>query len=165
MKPQRLIAALALGTALALPLVPIAVAQQPAPAPAAEREPMSPEAEQRLRKLSEELRCLVCQNQTLADSNADLAVDLRRQVETMVAAGKSDAQIKDYLVERYGDFVLYRPPFQWNTLLLWGGPFALLLVGAIAWIRVQRRSGRAAGTAAGTLSAEERERARKLLDD
>ena len=91
MKPQRLIAALALGTALALSLVPIAVAQQPAPAPAAEREPMSPEAEQRLRKLSEELRCLVCQNQTLADSNADLAVDLRRQVETMVAAGKSDA--------------------------------------------------------------------------
>ena len=91
-----------------------------------------PVAEKRLQGLSEELRCLVCQNQTLADSDADLAVDLRRQVESLVAEGRSDQQIKDYLVERYGDFVLYRPPVQRNTLALWIGPFALLGVGFAA---------------------------------
>jgi cytochrome c-type biogenesis protein CcmH len=129
--------------------------------------------DQRLKKLSEELRCLVCQNQTLADSNADLAVDLRRQVEEQISQGKSDSEIKSYLVERYGDFVLYRPPVQGNTFLLWFGPFALLLVGGVVWLVVQRRSGQAAArtvaaapTAAPAAPAQsdaERERARKLL--
>jgi cytochrome c-type biogenesis protein CcmH len=119
--------------------------------------------EERLRKLSSELRCLVCQNQTLADSNAELAVDLRRQVEGLMGEGKSDDQIKAYLVDRYGDFVLYRPPVQGNTMLLWFGPFALLLIGAVAWLLVQRRSRQR--RAAGQASAEsDRERMRKLLE-
>ena len=96
--------------------------------------------EQRLKALSEELRCLVCQNQTLADSNADLAIDLRNQVKALIDQGKSDAHIKEYLVARYGDFVLYKPPVQRNTWLLWFGPFAMLLLGGLIWRRVQRRS-------------------------
>ncbi|HWS74449.1 MAG TPA: cytochrome c-type biogenesis protein [Quisquiliibacterium sp.] len=151
-----------LGALLAGP----AAAQAPAPgAPAPSiREQLSPEAELRLRKLEEELRCLVCQNQTLADSDADLAVDLRRQVEKMVAEGRSDGEIKDYLVERYGDFVLYRPPVQRNTLALWLGPFVLLAVGFGAWFAVQRRSRKV--TALKPESApEDRERARRLLGD
>ena len=133
-------------------------------APASIREQLSRDEELRLRKLEGELRCLVCQNQTLADSDADLAVDLRRQVESLVAEGRSDQQIKDYLVERYGDFVLYRPPVQRNTLALWIGPFALLGVGIAAWVLVQWRSRRNAPPAPAAAGAE-RERARKLLDD
>jgi cytochrome c-type biogenesis protein CcmH len=100
----------------------------------------SPEYQARLRALSEELRCLVCQNQSLADSNADLAVDLKREVERLMSDGKTDADIKTFLVQRYGDFVLYKPPVQNNTALLWGGPFALLLAGGVAWRIAQRRS-------------------------
>jgi cytochrome c-type biogenesis protein CcmH len=103
-----------------------------------------PAVERRLKALSEELRCLVCQNQTLADSHADLAIDLRNQVEDQIRAGKSDEEIKAYLVARYGDFVLYRPPVQSNTQLLWFGPFALLALGAGVWWLVSRRSRRAA---------------------
>lgn len=117
----------------------------------------TPEQRARYHRLSEELRCLVCQNQTLADSNADLAADLRRQVETMILAGRSDDEIKHFMVERYGDFVLYRPPMQRNTWLLWLGPFVLLAVGALAWWRIQRR-GRAS-------QARDVERARRLLDE
>ena len=106
--------------------------------------PLDPAAQARLKALSEELRCLVCQNQTLADSNAELAVDLRREVHRMVADGRSDKQIKTYLVERYGDFVLYDPPVQANTIALWFAPFVLLLIGAIIWAAVQRRSRRRA---------------------
>ena len=98
------------------------------------------QAEARLKALAEELRCLVCQNQTLADSNADLAVDLRNQVKAMIDDGKTDAQIKAYLVDRYGDFILYKPPVQANTWLLWFGPFVLLLLGGLIWRRVQRSS-------------------------
>ena len=132
------------------------------------REQLSPEEERRLRALEGELRCLVCQNQTLADSDADLAVDLRRQVESLVAEGRSDQQIKDYLVERYGDFVLYRPPVQRNTLALWIGPFALLGIGVLAWLLVQRRSRRrddVSAPAPAASAAGDRERARRLLDD
>ena len=93
----------------------------------------------RIRQLEEKLRCLVCQNQTLADSNAELAGDLRREVTDQVKAGKSDEQIIEYLVQRYGDFVLYDPPFRTRTLLLWVGPFVLLLVGAGALVLVLRR--------------------------
>ena len=95
---------------------------------------------ERLRALSEELRCLVCQNQSLADSNAELALDLKREVERLMLEGKSDAEIKTFLVQRYGDFVLYKPPVQSNTALLWIGPFALLFGGAALWKILQRRS-------------------------
>jgi cytochrome c-type biogenesis protein CcmH len=96
--------------------------------------------EARLKGLAEELRCLVCQNQTIADSHAPLAVDLRNQIREQVAQGRSDDQIRGYMVERYGDFVLYRPPFKGATLLLWLGPFALLAAGLlIAWRIVRRR--------------------------
>jgi cytochrome c-type biogenesis protein CcmH len=153
------------GAAPAAPGAPDAAAPgQSAGTPASIREQLSREEELRLRKLEGELRCLVCQNQTLADSDADLAVDLRRQVESLVAEGRSDQQIKDYLVERYGDFVLYRPPVQRNTLALWIGPFVLLGAGFAAWILVQRRSRRNAPPAPAEGGAE-RERARRLLDD
>lgn len=98
-----------------------------------------PVAEKRLQALAAELRCLVCQNQTIADSNAELAVDLRREVRTMIQAGQSDQQIIDFMVQRYGDFVLYRPPVKGLTLLLWGGPIALLLLGVFGLIRHLRR--------------------------
>ena len=88
-----------------------------------------PVLEQRVKNLSAELRCLVCQNQSLADSHADLAIDLRNQVREMMQDGKSDEQIREFMVARYGDFVLYDPPVKSSTMLLWVGPFALLLVG------------------------------------
>lgn len=81
--------------------------------------------------ISEQLRCLVCQNQTIADSHADLAVDLRNQVREKIQQGMSDKEIYDYMVQRYGDFVLYRPPLQTTTALLWFGPFLLLIAGLI----------------------------------
>jgi len=102
------------------------------------------EFEGRLKRLEAELRCLVCQNQTLADSNAPLAEDLRREVRALATSGKSDAEIKQYLVARYGDFVLYKPPLQRNTWLLWIGPFGLLLGGGIVWCAILRRRNGAA---------------------
>ena len=90
-----------------------------------------PVIEQRMMALAEELRCLVCQNQTLADSHADLAADLRQEIRELMQKGQSDEQIKRYLVARYGDFVLYRPPLRATTWLLWFGP-AVLLVGGLA---------------------------------
>ena len=99
----------------------------------------NPATEQHIRDLSEKLRCLVCQNQTLADSPADLAQDLRRQLREQVAAGRSDQQILDYMVQRYGDFVLYEPPFKPTTLLLWIGPFALLAAAAFILVSALRR--------------------------
>jgi len=119
----------------------------------------------RLKRLESELRCLVCQNQTLADSNAGLADDLRREVRALALAGKSDDDIKAYLVARYGDFVLYNPPLKPVTWLLWFGPFALLLGGGAIWWGVLRRRLRAAGGGASDAGATRDERARKLLDD
>ena len=111
-----------------------AIAQQRSP------EVPDPLIETRVRALAEELRCLVCQNQTIADSNADLAIDLRNQIRAKIKEGLSDAQIKQYMVDRYGDFVLYRPPVQSNTMLLWLGPFALLVAGlAVLFWQLQRR--------------------------
>jgi cytochrome c-type biogenesis protein CcmH len=101
--------------------------------------PVNPDLDARLKRLEAELRCLVCQNQTLADSNAPLAEDLRREVRELANTGKSDAEIKQYLVSRYGDFVLYKPPLQRNTWLLWTGPFVLLAGGAAIWYAVVRR--------------------------
>lgn len=127
----------------------------------------SPEQRARYHRLAEELRCLVCQNQTLADSNAELAADLRHQVENQILAGRSDDEIKAYLVQRYGDFVLYRPPMKSSTWLLWLGPFALLLSGGLVWWRVQRRSRAAQAADAARAAAEgsDLERARRLLGE
>jgi cytochrome c-type biogenesis protein CcmH len=122
----------------------------------------------RLKRLESELRCLVCQNQTLADSNADLADDLRREVRELALAGKTDAEIKTYLVARYGDFVLYDPPLKPVTSLLWFGPFALLVGGGLVWWLVLRRRARGVevdARAPGTPDKASEARARKLLDD
>ena len=86
-------------------------------------------------QLAEQLRCLVCQNQSIAESNAELAVDLRRQIREQIAQGRSDTEISGYMVDRYGDFVLYRPPIKAITLLLWFGPLLLLLIAGFALIR------------------------------
>jgi cytochrome c-type biogenesis protein CcmH len=116
--------------------------------------------EKRAATLAHELRCLVCQNQTLADSNAPLAVDLRNQIREQLKAGASERQVIDFMVARYGDFVLYRPPFKASTIALWLGPFVLLALGAaILFRRVTRRR-----DPAPALSAAQREHAAKLLE-
>lgn len=120
-----------------------------------------PVVEARLKQLAVELRCLVCQNQTLADSNAPLAEDLRREVREMIAKGMSDQEIIDFLVSRYGDFVLYRPPMKATTSLLWLGPFVLLAGGGITLvIALKRRSQKVAVKA---MTEEEHRRVEKLL--
>ena len=124
----------------------------------------SPALDARLKKLETELRCLVCQNQTLADSNADLASDLRREVRDLALAGKNDAQIRDYLVARYGDFVLYDPPLKRLTWLLWFGPFVLLAGGGLLWWQVLRHRQHASATAP-TVDPAAEARARALLED
>ena len=98
-----------------------------------------PALEARLKTMSQELRCLVCQNSTLADSDAPLAEDLRKEIRGQMRAGKSDEQIVDYLVTRYGDFVRYRPPVNSNTALLWFGPFLLLLIGGFMAFKVLKK--------------------------
>ncbi len=134
------------------------IAQAKAPAD------LSEDAKVRAAGLAAELRCLVCQNQTIADSNAELAVDLRRQIHEQIAAGKSNSQIVDFMVTRYGDFVLYRPPFKATTVLLWIGPGLFAIGGLIVlWrllrarrVRLQREL---------PLSEEQRRQAARLLDD
>ena len=118
-----------------------------------------PKLERRVTDLAHELRCLVCQNQTLADSNAPLAVDLRGQIREQLKAGKSEREVMDFMVQRYGDFVLYRPPFKASTLALWLGPFALLALGAWLLLRRVRTS-----PPQPPLSEAERKRAAKLLE-
>jgi cytochrome c-type biogenesis protein CcmH len=116
--------------------------------------------EHRAAALERELRCLVCQNQSLAESNAPLAMDLRTQIREQLAAGKSEREVVDYLVARYGDFVRYRPPLKANTVLLWAGPFLFLLGGFSLLIRFLRRR----RVPAPQLTSAERERAAKLLE-
>jgi len=98
-----------------------------------------PVLQHRYEAINRELRCLVCQNQTIADSNATLAQDLRREVREMIAAGKTDDEIRDFMIERYGDFVLYRPRMTAQNFLLWSAPALLLLGGAFALVRVVRK--------------------------
>jgi cytochrome c-type biogenesis protein CcmH len=98
-----------------------------------------PVLQHRYEAINRELRCLVCQNQTIADSNATLAQDLRREVREMIAAGKTDAEIREFMIERYGDFVLYRPRMTAQNFLLWAAPALLLIVGAVVVVRVVRR--------------------------
>jgi cytochrome c-type biogenesis protein CcmH len=118
------------------------------------------EVEKRTAALAAELRCLVCQNQTLADSNAPLAVDLRNQIREQLAAGKSEQDVVDFMVARYGDFVLYRPPLKASTIALWAGPFVLLIAGAFLLYRLIARR----RVPEPRLSEAERARAAKLLE-
>lgn len=124
------------------------------------REFDDPEKQALYEELIDELRCLVCQNQNLAASNADLARDLRRQAYEMIDQGAGKDEVVDYMVARYGDFVLYRPPFKPITLLLWLGPFLFLAAGLIVVVVVARRR-----AAAEELSDDERRKARRLLED
>ena len=137
----------------------------PSLAAAEEARPLAdnPQVEARLKTLAIELRCLVCQNQTLADSHAPLAEDLRREVREMIAKGMSDKEIIDFLVQRYGDFVLYRPPWKASTTLLWLGPFLLLIAGATGLVFALRR--RQKKLADVTLSEEEHNRVAQLLSE
>ena len=121
-----------------------------------------PVLEKKVITLSNELRCLVCQNQTIADSNAELAVDLRNQVRKQLSEGKSDREILDYMVQRYGEFVLYRPPLSYKTIFLWAGPFALLLIAM--FILVQQIRLRHKRLASEEFDQTDLSRARKLLD-
>lgn len=139
-----------------------------AAAPAAGREAASdefdPAKNKRLLKISENLRCLVCQNQTIADSNADLAIDLRRQVRDQIAQGRTDEEIIRYMTDRYGDFVLYKPPFKATTALLWLGPAALLVL-VLAWYVVTvRRRRKGGGQKPAPLTDEQRREALRLLN-
>lgn len=137
-------------------------AQTPTP----EMPPMSPELELRLKKLETELRCLVCQNQTLAESPAGLAGDLRREIRMLADQNKSNEEIKEHLRARYGDFVLYRPPVDAKTWLLWFGPFCLLLGGAILlWIMNRRRATSAQQIPVAPLDADILARGKALLKD
>jgi cytochrome c-type biogenesis protein CcmH len=120
-----------------------------------------PALEQRVMRLTAELRCLVCQNQSLADSHADLAIDLKNQVRSQMQAGKSDAEIREFMVTRYGDFVLYRPPLKSTTALLWAGPFVLLAGGGmVLGFYLRRRRERLTES---ELTPEQRARAQALL--
>ena len=122
----------------------------------------NPALEKKVLEVSNELRCLVCQNQTIADSNADLAVDLKNQVRQQLSEGRSKQEILKYMTERYGDFVLYKPPFNAATVMLWVGPFLLMLLGLILLVRQIKQ--RKQELAQETFSAQDIERARQLLD-
>jgi cytochrome c-type biogenesis protein CcmH len=121
-----------------------------------------PVTEQRLISISEEMRCLVCQNESLAGSRSDLANDLRREIRTLIKEGKSDEQIRHFMVERYGDFVLYRPPVKPITWLLWIGPFVILLAGIGFLISYLRRRNTIAISK--ELSAEDNQKIDALLN-
>ena len=120
---------------LALPLAVLAADATPTD--------LDPVAAKRAVDISAQLRCLVCQNQSIAESNAELAVDLRRQVNEQIKAGKSDREIVDFMVDRYGDFVLYKPPFNMTTLLLWLGPLVLGVLAVVVFVRTLRARNRA----------------------
>ena len=120
----------------------------------------SPEHEERYHALIDELRCLVCQNQTIAESNADLASDLRREVYRMVEDGQSAEEVAGFMVARYGDFVLYRPPLRGGTVLLWAGPFLLVALGlAVLVLHLRRRR-----APVGPLDEDTRERLRRIIE-
>jgi len=150
--------AMVLGLLLVLGLVPVGSLQRNAAAHEAQPVAANPELEERVMLLAGELRCLVCQNQTIADSHADLAIDLKNQVREKLASGMSNEAVIDYMVQRYGDFVLYRPRLKPMTWLLWFGPFLLLFggLGALIW-KLKNRP------VAEVLSASELQRGAELL--
>lgn len=159
MNAARLLATWLLALACSVGTIVAAAPASAAPTPAA-LPPLSAADQQRADKLAHGLRCLVCQNQTLADSNAPLAHDMRNLIHAQLAEGRSDAQIMRFFEDRYGDFVRYDPPFKPATWLLWLGPFALLTLGFWVLLRtLKRRSG-----ARPPLTADERARAARFLD-
>ena len=133
------------------------------PAHANEAAPLAddPVVEQRLLVIAEEVRCLVCQNESLAGSRADLAQDLRREIRSLIKQGKTDKEVMDFLVSRYGDYVRYRPPVKPTTWLLWGGPFVLLAAGLAALVLFVRRR----RNTSAALSPEEQREAAALLGE
>lgn len=122
----------------------------------------SPEEEEAFRQLTAKLRCLVCQNQSLADSDAELADDLRREVYALWREGKSNDEISQFLVERYGDFVLYDPPLKPSTYFLWFGPLVMLIIGSVMLMRTLKRKSHDQEV---ELSADEQQRLKELLQD
>lgn len=151
-----------LAAALVIALAGVATAQaQPREAATLASDPA---LERRVNEIGLELRCLVCQNQTISDSNAGLAVDLKNQIREQLQAGKSEKQIIDFMVERYGDFVLYRPPVRATTLLLWAGPFVLLALAVFGAVAVVRRR-RVEADNAPQLTEAQRRKAAQLLQD
>jgi cytochrome c-type biogenesis protein CcmH len=121
-----------------------------------------PAVEQRMIKIAEEMRCLVCQNESLAGSHADLAEDLRREIRDQIRQGKSDQEVMEFMVSRYGDFVRYRPPVKPETWLLWFGPFLLLVLGLLVLVRTLRQRNRETPA---TLEQGRRAEAQKMLDE
>lgn len=122
-----------------------------------------PQQEAIYKQLTEELRCLVCQNQNIADSNAELAQDMRHKTYKLIKQGMSKSEIADYMAERYGDFVLYKPPFKASTALLWVGPFVIFFVAI--WLMLRTIRARRADNEAASLSEEQLREAASLLDD
>ena len=122
----------------------------------------SPQHEQRYKTLINEFRCVVCQNQNIADSNASLAQDLRKQVYKMISEGKSDDEIQDFMVTRYGDFVLYNPQFNSGTFLLWVGPFIIFIIGVSVLVNFIRQRKKVIAT---ELTDSEKEKLKQLLDN
>ena len=149
-----------------LPALLLAFVLLAPPAFAGEAEPLAQDeaAEKRLVEISTELRCLVCQNESLSGSNAELAHDLRREIRSMIQAGKSDNEIMEFMVSRYGDFVRYRPPVNPVTWLLWFGPFVLLAGAAYGLVRMVRGNQRSNATTP-TLDEAQRAKAQSLLQD
>lgn len=143
----------------------VALLVSASPLQAKEAAPLAedPVLEQRMLAISEELRCLVCQNESLAGSHAELANDLRREIRTLIQDGRSDAEIMEFMVSRYGDFVRYRPPLKGTTLLLWFGPGLLLVVGLASLLRYLRRRDQAIDDR--PLSTDEQNRAETLLQE
>ena len=157
MKLKHLLRVLVLLVACTVAMAAVRAAEAPAVAE-------DPALEKRVNDLGLELRCLVCQNQTIADSHAGLAVDLKNQIREQLKAGKTDRQILDFMVDRYGDFVLYKPPMKATTILLWVGPFALMAIGlGVAALIVRRRRSPAAATP--HLTEEQRRQAARMLAD
>lgn len=155
---MKYVSTLIVGLCVSIPCWTISFAQSNA-APSVSDNPV---LEKKVLEVSNELRCLVCQNQTIADSNADLAVDLKNQVRQQLSEGRSKQEILKYMTERYGDFVLYKPPFNAATVMLWVGPFLLMLLGLVLLVRqIKQRKQELSQEA---FSAQEIERARQLLD-
>ena len=158
-RTQKLHAAcMAAAAALVIAAAPLAAKEA---APTA----FDPVAHSRVVEVSKQLRCLVCQNESIADSQAELAIDLRNQVIAQVRAGKTNEEIVQYMVDRYGDFVLYNPPFKTSTLILWLGPAALFLGGIAAFVINVRRRKRLVAEASKPLTAEEQALADELLSE
>lgn len=159
----RVVHVLSLWLLLAAAIAPSFVSAQPAAPTPTPPAPLAGEQQQRYDTMINQLRCLVCQNQTIADSSAPLALDLRDQVHRQIADGRSDDEIRDYLTHRYGDFVLYKPRLAARTLALWIGPFALLAIALIAAVLFMRRS--SARQLATTPVVADAERIRRLLQE